>query len=265
MKQAATVFLVTVMALIATACGEPEPTPAPTPTATPFPTLTPEEAAAIADNINSVIDIARTRMAALRTAHFSIDVESGSPLKLEFDVRFPYEVRGVMTGSGEPEEVELLLTKRKAFTGDPNGSCWSERSIPIAIVFIFGTNVVAPIIQAQLDLADSIRNLEQAPDETAEAFYHFRFDIDWALWHQVWMQGLDQATGERTANEMYPPESREAMLAGGTPRNRLQRRGLDRQGNPPRPPFPLEASLHNDRTPPVYLDRDGVALRPSGP
>ena len=215
MKQAAAGFLITVMALIAAACGEPEPTPTPTPTATPFPTLTPQEDAAIADNINSVIDIARTRMAALSTAHFSIDVESRSPLKLEFDVRFPYEVRGVMTGSGEPEEVELLLTKRKAFTGDPNGSCWSERSIPIAIVFIFGANVVAPIIQAQLLLEDSIRNLELAPDETAEAFYHFRFDIDWALWHPLWIQGLDQATGERTANEMYPPESREAILAGG--------------------------------------------------
>ena len=158
MKQAAAVFLVTVMALIAAACGEPEPTPTPTPTATPFPTLTSEEAAAIADNINSVIDIARTRMAALRTAHFSIDVESGSPLKLEFDVRFPYEVRGVMTGSGEPEEVGLLLTKSKAYTGDPKGSCWSERSIPFAIVAVFGVNVVSTILQARLDLEDSIRN-----------------------------------------------------------------------------------------------------------
>ncbi len=30
------------------------------------------------------------------------------------------------------------------------------------------------------------------------------------------MQGLDEATGEETANAMYPPESREAMLSGGT-------------------------------------------------
>ena len=44
-----------------------------TPTPTPFPTLTPAELPAIADNINSVIDIANTRMAALRTAHYSID------------------------------------------------------------------------------------------------------------------------------------------------------------------------------------------------
>ena len=264
MKQAATVFLVTAMALIAAACGAPEPTQAPTPTATPEPTqaptptatpepaqaptptatpepaqaptptatpeptqaptptatpwtLSPQEAGAIDDNINSVFDIARTRMAALRTAHFSIDVESGSPLKLEFDVRFPYEVRGVMTGSGDPEEAGLLLTKDKAFTGDPKGSCWSERSIPIAIVFVFGTNVVSPILQAQLLLADSIRNLEQAPDETAEVFYHFRFDIDWPLWFTLWVQRLDQATGEETANAMYPSfrESREAMLGGG--------------------------------------------------
>ena len=204
MKQAATVFLVTAMALIAAACGASEATQASTPTTTPFPTLTPQEAASIEDNINNVIDIARTRMAALRTAHFSIDVESSSPLKLEFDVRFPYEVQGMMTGSGEPEEVGLLLTKGKAFTGDPNGSCWSERSIPIAIVFLFGINVVSPILQAQLDLADSIRNLEQVPDETAEAFYHFRFDIDWPLWFTLWVQGLDQATGEETVNRMYP-------------------------------------------------------------
>ena len=122
---------------------------------------------------------------------------------------------GVMMGSGEPEEVGLLLTKRKAFTGDPNGSCWSERSIPFAIVAVFGVNVVSTILQVKLDLEDSIRNLELAPDETAEALYHFRFDIDWALWHPLWMQGLDQATGERTANAMYPPESREAMLSGG--------------------------------------------------
>ena len=44
-------------------------------------------------------------------------------------------VRGVMTGSGEPEEVGLLMSKGKAYTGDPNGSCWSEQSIPIAIIF----------------------------------------------------------------------------------------------------------------------------------
>ena len=224
MKLVATVFLVTVLALIAAACGAAKPTQAPTPTATPvrtltptatpFKTLTPQEAAAIADNINSVIDIARTRMAALRTAHMSVDVPQQN-LKLEFDVRFPYEVRGVMTESGDPEEVGLLLTKGKAFTGDPNGSCWSERSIPFAIVAVFGLNVISPILQAQLDLADSIRNLEQAPDETAEAFYHFRFDIDWPLWFTLWVQGLDQATGEETANAMYPPENREAMLSGG--------------------------------------------------
>jgi len=216
MKQAATVFLVTVVALIAAACGAPGPTQAPTPTATPW-ALTPQEAAAIDDNINSVIDIARTRMAALRTAHFSVDVESGSPLKLEFDVRFPYEVQGVMTGSGEPEEVGLLLTKGKAFTGDPKGSCWSEMSMPFGFVAVYGVNVVSTILQAQLDLADSIRNLEQAPDETAEAFYHFRFDIDWPLWFNVWVQGLDQTIGEQIVNEMYPPESREAMSRGGGP------------------------------------------------
>ena len=219
MKQTATVFLVAVMALIAAACGVPEPTQTPTPTATPMPTATPwtlssQEAAAIAEGVNSVIDIARTRMAALRTAHYSIDAE-GQGSKLELDVRIPYEVRGVITGSGDLEEVGLLLTKGKAFTGDPNGSCWSERSTPFAIVAVHGLNVVSPILQAQLDLTDSILNLEHVTDETDEAFYHVRFDIDWPLWFTLWMQGLDQATGEETANAMYPPESREAMLSGG--------------------------------------------------
>lgn len=134
-------------------------------------------------------------------------------------MRFPYEVRGVITGSGDPEEVGLLLTKGKAFTGNPNGSCWSERSTPFAIVVIFGLDVVSPILQAQLDLTDSIRNLEHVPDETAEAFYHFRFDIDWPLWFTLWVQGLDQAIGEEPADAMYPamrnPEGREAMLSGG--------------------------------------------------
>ncbi len=81
-------------------------------------------------------------MAALRTAHYSIDAE-GQGSKLEFDVRFPYEVRGVITGSGDPEEVGLLMTKGKAFTGNPNGSCWSERSTPFAIVVIFGLDVIS--------------------------------------------------------------------------------------------------------------------------
>ena len=36
--------------------------------------------------------------------------------QLEFDVRFPYEVQGVLRGSGEPEEVGRLLTKVKAFS-----------------------------------------------------------------------------------------------------------------------------------------------------
>ena len=178
--------------------------------ATPW-TLSPQEAAAIDDNANSVIDIARTRMAALRTAHFSIEDQG---LKLEFDVRFPYEVRGVMTGSGEPEEVGLLLTKGKGFTGDPDGSCWSERSAPFGIVAVFGGSVVMPILWAQLDLADSLRNLEQAPDETADALYHFRFDIDQGLWLTHWVQVLAQAIGEQTVNAMYPPESREALSRG---------------------------------------------------
>ena len=234
MKRAATVFLVTVLALVVTACGAAEPTQTPTPTPTPFSALTPTEAAAIADNINSVIDIARTRMAALRTAHYSIDfppheteIESefgnggvsrsrlSSPgFKLEFDVRFPYEVRGVMTGSGEPEEVGILMSNGKAYTGDPNGSCWSEQSIPIGIIFLFGSNVVSPILQAQLDLADSIRNLEYAPDETAEAFYHFSFDIDQALWYRLWLRELAQAFGEQTANEYLSPAARESLYDG---------------------------------------------------
>ncbi len=222
MKRATTVFLVTVMALIAAACGASEPaqvpTPtaapsAPTPTATPFPPLTPQEAAAIDDNINSVIDIARTRMALLKTAHISV---STGGLKLEFDVRFPYEVQGVKTRSGEPEEVGLLLTEGKAFTGDPKGSCWTEMSSMPRFVSVFGVNVVSPILQVQLDLAGSIRNLEQAPDETAESFYHFRFDIDWPLWFNVWVQALDHAFGEQRVNQMYPPESREAISRENT-------------------------------------------------
>ena len=213
MKQGATVFLVTVLALIAAACGAPAPTQAPTPTATPpTPTatpwaLSPQEAAAIDDNINSVIDIARTRMAALKTAHISV---SRGRLNLEFDVRFPYEVQGVVTKSGDPEEDGLLLTEGKAFTGDPKGSCWTEISTPFSFVSLYGVNVVSTIIQTQLDLVDSIRNLEQAPDATAEAFYHFRFDIDWPMWFNVWVQGLDQTYGEQAMNEMYPPEFREA-------------------------------------------------------
>ena len=140
----------------------------------------------------------------LQTAHYSIDfrpyeteIETESEAgvfrstlrsagyKLEFDVRFPYEAGGVMMGSGEPEEVGLILTKGKAFTGDPNGSCWSEQSIPVGIIFLFDTNLVTPILQAQLELADSMRNLEHVPDETAEAFYHFRFDIDQGLWYKL--------------------------------------------------------------------------------
>ena len=274
---AAVAMLVGIVSLAA-ACGASEPTQAPTPTAAPSMltpqapsstatpwTLSAQEAAAIDDNINSVIDIARTRMAALSTAHFSIDVE-GQGSKLEFDVRFPYEVRGVMTGSGDPEEVGLLLTKGKAFTGDPKGSCWSEMSLPFGIVAVYGLNVVSPILQAQLDLAESILNLEQAPDETAEAFYHFRFDIDWPLWFTLWVQGLDQAAGEETANRMYPTfrESPEAMLSGGLQGTAYKGEAwIDKETL--RRPFPLEASLHSDRTPSVYLDRDGVALRRSGP
>ena len=229
MLKATHLSALSLLLLFLAACGQPEPTatnspvPTPTPTATPMPTatpwtLSPKEAAAIDEDINSVIDIARTRMAALRTAHYSIGDE-GQGSKLESDVRFPYEVRGVITGSGDPEEVGLLLTKGKAFTGNPNGSCWSERSTPFAIVVIFGLDVVSPILQAQLDLTDSIRNLEHVPDETAGTFYHVRFDIDWPLWFTFWVQGLDQAIGEETADAMYPamrnPEGREAMLSGG--------------------------------------------------
>ncbi len=119
-----------------------------------------------------------------------------------------------MTGSGEPEEVGLLMSKGKAYTGDPNGSCWSEQSIPIAIIFLFGTNLVTPILQAQLDLADSMRNLEHVPDETAEAFYHFRFDIDSGLWYKLWLLEIAQAFGEQTANEYLSPEARESLYDG---------------------------------------------------
>ena len=64
-------FLVTARALIAAACGAPEPTQTPIPTATPMPTAAPtttpwtlssQEAAAIDNGINSVIDTIKTRI-----------------------------------------------------------------------------------------------------------------------------------------------------------------------------------------------------------
>jgi hypothetical protein len=125
-----------------------------------------------------------------------------------------YEVQGVKTRSGEPEEVGLLLTEGKAFTGDPKGSCWTEMISSGRFVGVYGVNVVSTIIQTQLDLVDSIRNLEQAPDETADAFYHFRFDINWPMWFNVWVQGLDHTFGEQRVNQQYPPEFRESNSSG---------------------------------------------------
>ena len=205
--------------LLALGCAAGVDTPTPTATLPPSPTATPwtlsaQETAAIDGNINSVIDIAKTRMAALGTAHFSVVRSAGSDINLEFDVRFPFEVQGVVTESGDPEELGLLLTMGKAFTGGPKGSCWTEMCTPGRFVNVYGVNVVSTIIQTQLDLVDSIRNLEQAPDETAEAFYHFRFDINWPMWFNVWVQGLDQTIGEQIVNQAYPQDFREAMLSG---------------------------------------------------
>lgn len=227
MKKWATPFLAIVTALISAACGAPEPTQAPTPTAMPSRTLAPTE----------IIDTARVKMGALSTVHISIDVppyetetevrtnggvfrsrERSPGFKSQFDVRFPYEVRGVTRGSGEPKEVGVLLTRGKAFTGDPKGSCWSEQSHALGAVFLSSPAVQA-VLLARLDVAEALRNLEQVPDETPEgkAFYHLSFDIDAPSWHlNVLIPALAQAIGEQFVNEMYPPETREQAFSAPT-------------------------------------------------
>ena len=109
-------------------------------------------------------------MAALKTAHFSVVQSAGQSAGsdvnlefLEFDVRFPYEVQGVMTGSGDSEEVGLLLTKGKAFTGEPKGSCWTEMFSSGRFLSVYGVNVVSTIIQTQLDLVESYPQLGAGP------------------------------------------------------------------------------------------------------